>query len=147
LPALHRWTFISSIKPRDKLFPARPSYWPIHPMLAHYQQVLQTGDFLVALGNSVIVAVSVTMLSLVVGAFGAYALGWFRFVGQRLVLYTVLAMTMFAQVAVLGGLFEMINRFGLYNHLLALMITYLKARLRFAATKYRFALGDESRLQ
>jgi trehalose/maltose transport system permease protein len=125
------WAFISSIKPRDELFAARPSYWPSHPTLAHYQQVLQTGDFLVALENSAMVAVAVTVLSLVVGALGAYALGRFRFAGRRLVLYTVLAMTMFPQIAVLSGLFEMINRFGLYNQLPALMLTYLIFTLPF----------------
>ena len=125
------WTFISSIKLRDELFATRPTYWPTQPTLAHYQQVLQTGDFLVALRNSVIVAVSVTVLSLVIGALGAYALGRFRFAGRRVVLYTVLAMTMFPQIAVLGGLFEMINHFGLYNQLPALMLTYLIFTLPF----------------
>ncbi len=43
----------------------------------------------------IIVSVSVTILALVIGASGDYALGRFRFRGRSLVLYSVLAMTMF----------------------------------------------------
>jgi trehalose/maltose transport system permease protein len=125
------WTVISSLKPSDELFAVRPTYWPTHPTLAHYVQVIQTGDFLKALGNSAIVSVVVTLLSLCIGSLGAYALGRFRFKGRREVLYIVLAMTMFPQIAVLGGLFQTITSLGLYNRLLALMFTDLILTLPF----------------
>ncbi len=125
------WTFISSIKPRNELFATPVRYWPSQVTLDSYRQVLQTGDFIQALINSIIVAFAVTALSLLVGALAAYALGRFRFTGRTLVLYAILAMTMFPQIAVLGGLFEMINRLGLYNTLWALIITYLIFTLPF----------------
>ncbi|HWQ14050.1 MAG TPA: carbohydrate ABC transporter permease [Roseiflexaceae bacterium] len=125
------WAFVTSIKPQGEIFAAQPSYWPQDPTLAHYQQVLRTGDFITALRNSVVVAVSVTLLSLAIGAMGAYALGRFRFRGREPVLYAVLAMTMFPQIAVLGGLFEIITRFRLYNTLVALILTYLIFTLPF----------------
>jgi trehalose/maltose transport system permease protein len=125
------WAFVSSIKPRAELFAAQPTYWPREPTLANYGQVLQTGDFITALGNSVIVAVSVTLISLVIGSMGAYALGRFRFRFRDTVLYAVLAMTMFPQIAVLGGLFEIVTRLRLYNTLVALILTYLIFTLPF----------------
>lgn len=125
------WAVVSSIKPRGELFVTPPSYWPQEPTLSNYAQVLQTGDFIVALQNSVVVAVSVTLLSLVIGALAAYALGRFRFGGRNVVLYAVLAMTMFPQIAVLGGLFEIITRLRLYNTLWALILTYLIFTLPF----------------
>lgn len=125
------WAVVSSIKPRGELFATPPSYWPQEPTLSNYAQVLQTGDFIVALQNSVVVAVSVTLLSLVIGALAAYALGRFRFGGRNVVLYAVLAMTMFPQIAVLGGLFEIITRLRLYNTLWALILTYLIFTLPF----------------
>jgi trehalose/maltose transport system permease protein len=125
------WAFLSSIKPNAELFATPVQYWPAHPTLDNYRQVLASGDFQRALLNSAIVAVSVTALSIAIGSMAAYALGRFRFRGRSLVLYTVLAMTMFPQIAVLGALFQMVNLFKLYNELPALVLTYLIFTLPF----------------
>jgi trehalose/maltose transport system permease protein len=125
------WAFISSIKPDDELFATPVRYWPDHPTLINYRLVLENGDFLMALLNSVLVAVTVTVFSLAIGSLAAYSLGRFRFRGRSIVLYTVLAMTIFPQIAVLGALFQMVNFFGLYNKLPALMLTYLIFTLPF----------------
>ncbi|HET9015190.1 MAG TPA: carbohydrate ABC transporter permease [Thermomicrobiaceae bacterium] len=125
------WAFRSSIAPNNELFTTPVRYWPLHPTLEHYRQVLSDSAFQHALLNSTIVAGSVTLLSLVVGALAAYALGRFSFRGRTPVLYIVLSMTMFPQIAVLGALYEMINRFGLYNSLGALILTYLIFTLPF----------------
>jgi trehalose/maltose transport system permease protein len=125
------WAFLSSIKPNAELFATPVRYWPAHPTLENYRLVLSSGNFQQALLNSVIVAVSVTALSLAIGSMAAYALGRFRFRGRSVVLYAVLAMTMFPQIAVLGALFQMVNLFKLYNELPALMITYLIFTLPF----------------
>ncbi|XYH93397.1 carbohydrate ABC transporter permease [Sorangium sp. So ce1128] len=125
------WAFISSIKPDDELFTTPVRYWPGRVTLDNYRLVLENGEFQTALVNSVIVAVSVTALSLAVGSLAAYALGRFQFRGRSVVLYTVLAMTIFPQIAVLGALFEMINFFKLYNQLPALILTYLIFTLPF----------------
>lgn len=125
------WALLSSIKPDDELFATPIRYWPRSPTLDNYRLVLKNGDFLRALENSAIVAITVTALSLVIGSLAAYALGRFRFRGRSLVLYAVLSMTMFPQIAVLGALFEMINAFQLYNQLPALVLTYLIFTLPF----------------
>jgi trehalose/maltose transport system permease protein len=125
------WAFVSSIKPDAELFATPVRYWPLHPTLENYRLVLADGDFQAALVNSTIVALTVTGLSLAIGSLAAYALGRFRFRGRSVVLYTVLAMTMFPQIAVLGALFQMVVFFNLYNHLGALVFTYLLFTLPF----------------
>ncbi|WP_437954523.1 carbohydrate ABC transporter permease [Sorangium sp. So ce119] len=125
------WAFVSSIKPDSELFTTPVRYWPDRVTLDNYRAVLEDGQFQTALLNSVIVAVSVTALSLAVGSLAAYSLGRFRFRGRSVVLYAVLAMTIFPQIAVLGALFEMINFFKLYNQLPALILTYLIFTLPF----------------
>jgi len=125
------WAFISSIKPGEELFATPTRYIPANPTLENYRLVLENGNFQSALLNSVYVAVSVTALSLAIGSFAAYALARFKFRGRSAVLYAVLAMTMFPQIAVLGALFQMVNAFGLYNRLTALVITYLIFTLPF----------------
>jgi trehalose/maltose transport system permease protein len=125
------WALRSSFTPASELFATPIQYWPANPTLAHYQQVFTTPTFVRALGNSAIVAASVTLLSLVIGVVGSYAIGRFRFQGRLPVMYLILAMTMFPTIAVLGALFARISQFGLYNTLWALIITYLIFTLPF----------------
>ena len=125
------WAFRSSVTPDNELFTTPVHYWPVNPTLAHYQEVFTNGDFLIALRNSAIVAASTTVLSLFIGTVGAYALGRFKFRGRLPVMYLILSMTMFPAIAILGSLFDLVRRFGLYNQLPALIITYLVFTLPF----------------
>jgi trehalose/maltose transport system permease protein len=125
------WALRSSITPDSALFTTPVQYFPEEPTLTNYRLVLSDGQFQRALLNSAIVAISVTVLSLIVGSFASYAMGRFKFAGRTPVLYIVLAMTMFPQIAILGSLYAMVTRFGLYNSLWSLVITYLIFTLPF----------------
>ena len=61
------WAFRSSITPDNQLFTTPVSYFPATPTTGNYQLVLTNGNFLRALANSAVVAISVTVLSLVIG--------------------------------------------------------------------------------
>ncbi len=125
------WAFRSSITPDNDLFATPVQYFPESPTFDHYTAVFENGQFMRALLNSAIVAGSVTVLSLVIGAFASYALGRFSFRGRTPVLYIVLSMTMFPQIAILGSLYTLVNDLGLYNTLGALILTYLVFTLPF----------------
>jgi trehalose/maltose transport system permease protein len=125
------WAVRSSLMPTNELTATPVKYFPTSPTLSNFTDVLASGQFRAALRNSAIVAISVTVLALVVGAFAAYALGRFKFKGRTPVLYIVLSMTMFPQIAILGSLFQMVNQFGLYNRLGSLVLTYLVFTLPF----------------
>jgi trehalose/maltose transport system permease protein len=125
------WAIRSSLTPGAELFTTPIQYWPTNPTLAHYQQVLSDPTFVLSLVNSAIVAGAVTLLSLVIGVVGSYAIGRFRFQGRLPVMYLILAMTMFPGIAILGALFARVTQFGLYNTLFALIITYLIFTLPF----------------
>ncbi len=80
------WAIKSSFTPREALFQYPVDYIPDNPTLVHYQQIFTDPIFLRALLNSTIVAGSVVLLSLVIGAFASYALGRIRFRGRTPVL-------------------------------------------------------------
>lgn len=114
------WMVNSSLKTESQLFmtpatfvPRDPGTLSISATLQNYAAVFQNAKFVRGLFNSVIVAVSTTALSLLVGAFAAFALGKLRFRGKTPSLYLILAMTMFPQVAVLAGLYAIITTLGL----------------------------------
>ena len=125
------WAVVSSLKPSAELFVTPVSYWPRHLTFENYVAVWSNGDFRRTLINSVIVAGSSVLLSLAIGAVGSYALGRLEFRGKSVMLYTILAMTMFPAIAVLGSLYQIIRSLHLYNTYAALILTYLTFSLPF----------------
>jgi trehalose/maltose transport system permease protein len=125
------WAVLSSIKPNPELFATPVQYWPSYINMAFYQYVLANGDFLRALRNSVIVSFSTVAISLALGSIAAYAMGRLNFRGKTPVLYLILSMTMFPQIAILGSLFQLISAAGLFDRLPALIIAYLTFTLPF----------------
>ncbi len=125
------WAVRSAFTPPSELFATPIQYFPTHPTLANFRDALNTDFFRRALLNSTIVAGSVTLISLLIGSLAAYALGRFRFRGRSAVLYLMLSMTIFPQIAILGALYTMISQFHLYDRLGALILTYLIFTLPF----------------
>ena len=61
-------------------------------------------------------------------------------------MYLMLSMTMFPQIAVLGSLYALVSKFGLYNSLGALILTYLIFTLPFTVwvlTSFFRAMPEE----
>src|SRR5581483_9609831 len=87
------WAVRSSFTPEGDLFSTPIQYFPANPTLDNYRGALNASFFTDALRNSAIVAASVTLLSLAIGATAAYALGRFRFHGRSFVMYLMLSMT------------------------------------------------------
>jgi trehalose/maltose transport system permease protein len=125
------WAFRSSIMSNAEQFVTPVRWWPQSPTLSNYQQVFGDDLFVRALMNSAIVSASVTLLSLLLGTLSAYAIGRISFRGRTPIMYLVLSMTMFPQIAVLGALYEEVTRLGLYNSLGALVLTYMIFTLPF----------------
>lgn len=125
------WAIRSAITPDGELFVTPVKYFPGNPTFANFREVLSSGEFQRALLNSTIVAGSVTLLALLLGSLAGYALGRFNFRGRSAALYLMLSMTIFPQIAILGALYKMINTFGLYNSLGALILSYMIFTLPF----------------
>ena len=125
------WAIRSAFTPDGDLFRTPVQYFPAHPTLANFREVLSTPTFQHALINSTLVAGAVTLISLAIGSLAAYALGRFRFHGRSAVLYLMLSMTIFPQIAILGALYTMVRDFHLYDQLGSLILTYLIFTLPF----------------
>ena len=134
------WALRSAFTPDAALFTTPIQYFPHHPTLQHFRDVLSSSFFRRALINSTIVAGSVTLISLTIGSVAAYALGRFRFRGKSPVLYLMLSMTIFPQIAILGALYTMFSGFHiigpidfpkLYDSPWALVFSYMIFTLPF----------------
>ena len=123
------WAIVTSLKTGDSLF--RVDWIPPHPTLENYATVLQTESFLQSVLNSVIVASVTSLLALGISIFSSYSLARVSFRGRSLVLLTILSVSMFPQIAILSGMFELIRGMGLYNTLSGLSFCYLVLVLPF----------------
>jgi trehalose/maltose transport system permease protein len=93
--------------------------------------VLQSAAFLQNFANSIIVATLTVLLSLLLAVTASYALSRVNFRGRGVLLMTILAVSMFPQIAVLAGLFELIRFYNLFNTLWALIFSYTIFSLPF----------------
>jgi trehalose/maltose transport system permease protein len=121
-------------------------YLPEEANLENFQNLLGDSQFMRTMLNSAIVSSITVLLSLVVGAFAAYALGRVRFRGRMLIMYLVLAMTMFPQISILSGLFRLVKDLGIDGSLLSLTFTYPIFTLPFTVwvlTSFFKGLPDE----
>jgi trehalose/maltose transport system permease protein len=138
------YALLSSFRPSNDLFST--SLWPRQLGLQHYQAVFKDARFVGSLINSIIVAGSTVLISLALGSICAYALGRLPFRFKAPVLYLVLTMTMFPQIAVLSGLFVMLKNLQLFNTRQGLVITYLIFTMPFTIwvmTQYFRSLPKE----
>ncbi len=125
------WAIISSLRPDGDILRVPTTYWPDNLYLDHYRYVFNNGEFLRALRNSTVISLSTVLLALITGAASAYAMGRMRFRGRTIILYLILSMTMFPQIAILGSLFQVIRRLGLYDTIPALIFSYTTFTLPF----------------
>lgn len=106
-------------------------YWPPTLDFGNYLRVFGEQPFGRNILNSLLVATVVVGVSLLLGLTAAFALARIRFRGRGALLLAILATSMFPQVAVLSGLFELIRALGLFNNPLSLMLSYLIFTLPF----------------
>lgn len=146
------WAINSSLKTEPQLRMTPGTFVPRDPVtnkisisFDNYRAVFRNDAFIRGLRNSAIVATAVTLLALVIGSFAGFALGKLRFRGRTTSLYVILSMTMFPQVAVLTGLYAVIDRFNI-SAMPGMMFSYMLFTLPFTVwvlVAFFQALPDE----
>lgn len=125
------YAIVTSLRTGQELYD--PSMMLNSFKMQNYKDLFSNPDqsFLKPLLNSIMVSTAVVVVSLFVSVTSAYALGRVNFKGRGLLLIVVLAVSMFPQVAVLSGMFEMMRAFGLYGKTMGLLLPYMIFTLPF----------------
>jgi trehalose/maltose transport system permease protein len=124
------YTISTSLKSGTALFST--TLWPDEPTLRNYVQLFEGRQpFGRHLLNSIMVATVTVALALLMAITAAYALGRIQFRGKATLLLLILAVSMFPQVAVLSGMFELMQALGLYNRAIGLVVPYTIFTLPF----------------
>jgi trehalose/maltose transport system permease protein len=125
------WAIVSSLKTGSAIFDVE--FVPANPSFDNYRTLFAEQPFARNILNSLIIATVATAISLFLAVTAAYALGRVRFRGRSTMLFAILSVSMFPQIAVLSGMFELVRALGLYNTLTGLILSYLILTLPFTA--------------
>ena len=123
------YAIITSFATGTELF--KVNYWPKAFDWGNYAQVLGQPNFIRSIGNSVLIATTTVVFALFLAVTASYALARVRFRGRGLLLMMILAVSMFPQIAVLAGLFELVRFLGIFNTPWAMILSYVIFTLPF----------------
>jgi ABC-type glycerol-3-phosphate transport system permease component len=128
LPLL--WAVLASFTPEQRLFGGGPILRSLTS--EHYRAIFVERSFWLPISNSLIVALSTTAMSLLLGAPCAYALARLPLKGHQFVLAFVLAVSMFPQIAMVPSLYLMLRGVRLLDTYPGLVLPYLTFALPLA---------------
>jgi trehalose/maltose transport system permease protein len=123
------YAIVTSFATGTEIF--KVNYWPASFSLANYESVLGGRSFLRSIANSVFIATTTVVFALFLAVTASYALARVRFRGRGLLLMMILAVSMFPQIAVLAGLFELVRFLGIFNTPYAMIMSYVIFTLPF----------------
>lgn len=117
------WTLLSSLKTDKEIF-ASAFALPAVPHVANYVKVFQSTPILQYYANSLIIALSTTLASLLVYGMAAYVLSRCRFRGRTLVSGVFSLTLLVPMTALLLPVYLVVTQLGLYNTKLGLILVY-----------------------
>lgn len=125
------WTFVTSVKPSTELFSTDITYWPKAFTWQAYEKLFVEFNFLKPMGNSLLVAVCTTLLTLCVATLASYAFSRYRFPGRKGFMVMFLTNNMFPTVLLLIPLYSIMRSMGILYTPLALILAYTTFTIPF----------------
>lgn len=122
------WMVFASLKPFKELVESRdllPHTWT----LRNFEEILSRVNFIAAFQNSIISAVSVTVVSVFTSSIWGYIFSKYRFPGKEILFIIVLSTMMVPFTVVLVPLYVTIAGFGLVDQLGGIIVTGLYTAL------------------
>ena len=126
------WMIVTSVKPQSELFSIPPTLMPETITFEHYRRLLTDTPFLQYFRNSMILAVTTTVVVVVLGTLGAYSLVRFKYRGRETLATLVLFTYLMPSVVLVIPLYLMMAKLGLANTLASLVIAYTTFALPYA---------------
>lgn len=118
------WMTITSFKSEDQMRSLVSMFWPSPVVVDNYRQLLSRTDFTSWFGNSVVVAVSSTLLATAIGLIGAYALARLKFLGRAFMASAVLITYLVPPSILFIPLYAQMRNLGLADSLAGLIAAY-----------------------
>lgn len=126
------WMLLSSLRPPQDLFTSPPKLLFSGMTLKYYKEVWFHSNFLRNAYSSTVVALSSTLITLIISSLGAYSLSRFKYRGRKLISETILFVYMFPPILLIIPLFILMKNLGLTNTYRGLIFVHLIYQFPFA---------------
>lgn len=126
------WTFVTSVKPASELYLADITYWPKDFTWASYSKLFGEFNFLRPMFNSFVVALSTTLITLLVAMLAAYSFSRYEFKGKRGFMMLFLTNNMFPTVLLLIPLYTIMRKLGVLYTPHSLILAYTTFTIPFS---------------
>lgn len=122
-----------SVKRPSEAVQAPPTLYPHGFSIENYRTLSRTGSvsFMQHVSNSVLVAVSATLATVVLATLAGYGFSKLRFPGSNMLFFAILATFMIPFQAIITPLYSILHALGLQNTLLGLGLVYTTFQLPF----------------
>ena len=124
------WVVSLSFKTKDTLTDG--SFIPVQWTWQNYADIFQTSEFVLALINSIGIAIISTVIAVVVGTMAAYAIARLDFPGKQFLVGISLLIAMFPQVSLVTPLFNIERSLSLFDTWPGLILPYITFALPLA---------------
>ncbi len=125
------WTLSTSFKPLTEVIKYPPQWLSPQMSLQPYSDMFNFLPFSRYTFNSVVIAISSTLLTLFIGSLAAFAFSRFQFKGKDFFLLVFLLSQMLPGASVIIPLFQLVRKVGLYDTHLGLILTHTSLMLPF----------------
>jgi multiple sugar transport system permease protein len=126
------WMFVSGFKTSAEIFADPPTLIPERPTLSAFEYVFERENVLRYVRNSLYIAVPTTVLTLILGAMGAYAMSRIRSRLVDLALITVLLLQVFPEALLVTPIFIIFRMLDILNTFGAVVLATTSKTLAFA---------------
>ena len=126
------WQIVNiSLRPGNQLLSTTLELIPAGATFENYVKLFTERDFLVWMGNSALVALTVTVTGVFFASTAGYGFSRFKFMGKRFGLLTLLTTQMFPATMLLLPMYIMLINLGLINTYLGIIVVYSATALPF----------------
>jgi N,N'-diacetylchitobiose transport system permease protein len=136
------WMLITAFKTSGDINSLTPQFWPHHPSLRGFSEVLRDPIFRADLRNSLVITLAAVLVSIVIGFFGALAIARFRFLGRKVFVFAVLIVQMIPLLALTIPMSLLLDRFQLKNSLTGVVIAYLMFTMPYTVWTLRTFIAN-----
>jgi len=120
------WMTMTAIKPKEHLLDLNTHnpFWTLSPTLEHIEALLFKTDYPIWLWNTMFIAVSATILSIVASVFAAYAITRIRYRGAQWIGGSIFLAYLVPPSILFIPLSTVVFQYGLFDTPFALILTY-----------------------
>jgi ABC-type glycerol-3-phosphate transport system permease component len=118
------WIVITALKTQPEISAGITGLFPAHLTWHSFSMILSQGVFARSLLNSVIVALSTTILTVIIASLAGYGLARTTIRGKQLIMGFLLVAGFFPVIAMVGPIFITYRSLGLLDNLAGLVIVY-----------------------